>query len=140
MKRTGRILMRVLFVAYLAAIVFLCLWHFKDTTMLSGTIFGLPKDKVGHFLMFFPFCFLLFAAYDKKTETVGAALIWAFLAALTGAVFAALTEAAQGFLTTTRTADPKDFLTDCLAIVISCVIIFFIDVAKQCCKNRNHEI
>lgn len=132
-------LLKILFIFYLMGIVALCLWHFKDMSGLNGTILGIPKDKITHFVMFFPFSFLLFWAYDDRTETPAKSLLWLSLTVIIGLLFAAGTEIAQELLTQYRSADPKDFLADGLSIGISALIVFCIDIGKQRHKARKEK-
>ena len=97
---------------------------------MPRTLFGLPIDKVVHFLMFFPFPILAFLAYDHLTQTPWQALAALISICAIGGIFAGLTEIIQGQLSY-RTKDINDFGADCLAIGLSGLLVFIIDVLKM---------
>ena len=129
-NRTRSIIFSIATVLYIAAVGYLCFANFNKLPEMPRTLFGIPMDKVVHFCMFFPFPVLAFLAYDHLTEKP-----WHALAALVsicsfGCIFAGVTEIIQGSLPY-RTQDIKDFGADCLAIGISSLMVFIIDVSKM---------
>jgi len=125
-----RLFFRILFVLYIIALAYLCFGHFDSVPRVKPYFLGYPIDKVVHFLMFFPFPLLLFAAFDRITTKPWHSLVFAVLVFLLGCLLAAGTEIGQG-MTTYRSADPWDFRADALALAISSVIVLVIDLAKQ---------
>ena len=109
------ILARILFFLYLAAIAFLCFMHVDKLPDVDKFLFGIPADKLAHFLMFLPFPILAYLAYDHLTNR-----FWS-------AVLAYGTEYVQGKLPY-RSMDINDFKADALALAISSVFVFIIDV------------
>lgn len=51
---------------YLAAVAFLCFAKPDELPQVPMTWFGLPADKVGHFIMFLPFPFLSYMVFGNK--------------------------------------------------------------------------
>lgn len=121
------ILARILFLLYLVAIAFLCFMHVDKLPDVQKFIFGFPTDKVAHFLMFLPFPILAYLAYDHLTNKVWSAILFALATFVIGCLLAYGTEYVQGRLPY-RSMDIKDFKADALALAISSVFVFIIDV------------
>ena len=126
---TKTILARILFVVYLAAIAFLCFMHADKIPDMQKTLFGIPTDKVAHFLMFLPFPILTFLAYDHVTNKVWSAVLFAVLTFAVGAAIAWGTEYIQGMLPY-RSRDVADFRADLLALGISTLGVFITDLVN----------
>lgn len=138
MTKTQRIWARVLLGLYILAILVLCFANFSSVPNVQETILGIPMDKLVHFLMFFPFPFLAYFAFDKHTETVRATLIFTGITLVIGCIFATATELGQARLTTWRSGDPKDLVSDFAALVLASVVVVFLDIRKQrrvCSEN-----
>lgn len=121
------ILARILFFVYLAAIAFLCFMHVDKLPDMQKFIFGIPADKVAHFLMFLPFPILAYMAYDHLTNKVSHAALFSIATLLMGALIAYGTEYIQGKLPY-RSMDITDFKADLLALAISSVFVFIVDI------------
>lgn len=137
------ILALLLFLAYLAAIAYCCFWQFNELPNIGqDSIFGIPMDKIVHFLMFFPFPFLCFLAFVRRTYKAHHTVIAVGIVFLTGCVIAAGTEIGQSF-TEYRSGDVLDFAADALALAISSVIVMLIDLHiikthyKQTCSKNS---
>lgn len=126
---TKTILARILFVVYLAAIAFLCFMHADKIPDMQKTLFGIPTDKVAHFLMFLPFPILTFLACDHVTNKVWSAVLFAVLTFAVGAAIAWGTEYIQGMLPY-RSRDVADFRADLLALGISTLGVFITDLVN----------
>ena len=126
---TKTILARILFVLYLAAIAFLCFMHADKLPDMQKTFLGIPADRVAHFLMFLPFPILAFLAYDHVTGNIWKALLFAALTFAVGAGIAWGTEYIQGLLPY-RSRDLADLKADLLALAVSTVGVFIIDVVN----------
>lgn len=117
-----------LLVAYLGAVAYCCFGHFSDLPEINtDSLFGIPADKVVHFLMFFPFpilCHLAFAGWTTKTSHTVLSVSVIFL---TGAVIAAATEIGQSF-TDYRSGDIIDFTADTISLAVSSMIVLLIDL------------
>lgn len=131
---TKTILARILFVVYLAAIAFLCFMHADKIPDMQKTLFGIPTDKVAHFLMFLPFPILTFLSYDHVTNKVWSAVLFAVLTFAVGAAIAWGTEYIQGMLPY-RTRDAADFRADLLALGISTLGVFITDLVNLPKRN-----
>ena len=131
---TKTILARILFLLYLIAIAFLCFMKPDNLPEMEKSIFGIPTDKVAHFLMFAPFPVLAYLAYDHVTNKFWSALLFAALTLLVGAGVALLTEYIQGLLPY-RSKDMTDFRADMLSLGLSTLVVFIIDVCNL--KKRN---
>lgn len=129
MTSTKTILARILFILYLAAIAFLCFMHADKLPDMQKTLLGIPSDKVAHFLMFLPFPILAFLAYDHATNKFWSAVLFAVLTMAVGAVIAWGTEYIQGMLPY-RTRDMADLRADLLALGISTLGVFIIDISN----------
>lgn len=134
MTSTKTILSRILFLLYLAAIAFLCFMKVDKMPDIQRVIFGIPADKLAHFLMFLPFPILAFLAYDHVTDKPWRCVVFAVMNFLCGAAIALLTEYVQGLLPY-RSRDLNDLKADLLAIGISTLLVFIIDIFHA--GNRN---
>lgn len=126
-----KLITRILFFLYLAAVLFLCFGRFENTPDVPWSFLGIPSDKLVHFCMFFPFPILAFLAFDKYTETPRATFLYSGLTWALGMLLALGTEWGQAHLTTWRSGDPMDLLADGLSITISTLIVIIWDLSKQ---------
>ena len=126
-----RLIARILFFLYLAAVLVLCFGQFKDAPSIPWTLLGIPSDKLVHFCMFFPFPILAFLAFDKYTETPRSTFLFSSITFLVGVALAFGTEWGQAHLTTYRSGDPLDWVADVSALFISTLIVIIWDLLKQ---------
>lgn len=119
----GRTLIRIVFLLYIAAVFYLCFGNFSSLSGAPRHIWGLDSDKVVHFLMFFPFPILTWLALGRRPSGPWPALGLTLLLFLIGCALAACTEIVQQFLPW-RSADPRDFSADALALALSALIVF----------------
>ncbi len=131
MTRHQRIVARILFGVYLVAVAWLCFGKFDSTHDMPTDLWGIPADKIVHFLMFLPFPVLAYFAFDRFTEKFWPSVLWTSVAFLAGCAFAAGTEYVQARLLPYRTGDPADFKADLLALAVSSVIVLILDLSKQ---------
>ena len=131
---TKTILARILFFLYLAAIAFLCFMRVDRIPDIQQSLLGIPTDKIAHFLMFLPFPILAYLAYDHLTNKVWSAILFAMATFVIGSLLAYGTEFVQGRLPY-RSMDMNDFKADAIALAISSVFVFIIDVTHL--KKRN---
>ena len=132
MKR--RLVFKILLVLYLIAVAWLCFGHFSSIPHVKMFYWGIPTDKIVHFLMFFPFPLLAFGAFDKYTTKPWHSFLFVAVLFALGCMLAGATEIGQTY-TKYRSGDLKDFKADGLALGISCLIVLVIDLAKQCKKR-----
>ena len=128
MKTFWRICKIILFLAYVAAVAWLCFGTFKPDPSIPRSIFGFPTDKVVHFLMFLPFPILGTIAFDFRSwwRTLSVMTILANLAAFTF-------EQLQSRITTIRITDPKDLNANFLGISLGLLIAILIGLI---CKKK----
>lgn len=113
---TKRIVSITIFCLYIAAVAYLCFAKPEDVPQLPEYWFGLPADKVGHFLMFMPFPILGYLAFEGNGMSVWrkAALIITLMIIGTG--ISAGTEQVQAMLQY-RSAEMNDLKADGLGIL-----------------------
>ncbi|MBR6884057.1 MAG: hypothetical protein IKN06_13960 [Bacteroidales bacterium] len=121
---------RVLFVLYLVAVAWLCFGKFSSVPDVPRSFWGIPTDKVVHFLMFFPYPILAFFAFDPLTKTVRSTLLWTAATFLTGCAVAGVTEIIQAKYLPYRMGDLADFKADLLALAIASAFVCIIDILK----------
>ena len=131
MTRRQLITARILFVAYLVAVAWLCFGRFDSTQDVPMDLWGIPTDKIVHFLMFLPFPVLAFFAFDRFTEKFWPSVLWTSVSFLAGCAFAAGTEYVQARLLPYRTGDPADFMADFIALAVGSVAVLILDLSKQ---------
>ncbi|MCR5352646.1 MAG: VanZ family protein [Bacteroidales bacterium] len=129
-NRTRSIVFSIAMVIYIGAVAYLCFANFQKMHDVPRFFLGIPIDKVVHFAMFFPFPALAYLAYDRATDTPLKAFGALISICAIGCVFAGVTEIIQGSLPY-RSQDIKDFGADCLAIGISSILTFLIDLSKM---------
>ena len=126
-----KLILRVLFFVYLAAVLYLCFGKFENTPNVPWSILGIPSDKLVHFCMFFPFPILAFLAFDKYTETPKTTFLFSGITWVLGLLLALGTEWGQAHLTTWRSGDPLDLTADVLSITLSTILVIIWDLSKQ---------
>ena len=131
MTHAQKVVFRVLFFVYVAAVLVLCFAHFEQTPAVEWTLLGIPSDKVVHFCMFFPFPLLAFLAFDRYTESTRSTLLFSGATLLVGLLLAWGTEWGQAHLTDYRSGDPLDLLADGTALVMSTLLVIYLDLRKQ---------
>ena len=117
------IVFRILLVLYIGVIAFLC--------------FGIPADKIAHFMMFFPLPVIAFFAFGKKNEKKTGPVV-ASIVSITAfsCILAGITEIIQGSLPY-RSEDINDFKADCLAIIIAGLAILVYCIIMK--KKKRHR-
>lgn len=114
MTRT-RIISITVFFIYIAALCYLCFAKPDDMPSVEINFFGLPLDKVAHFLMFLPFPFLAFVSFESRDSGIGRRILLLFGTVCAETALAALTEFIQGYLAY-RSEDSYDLLSDCIGL------------------------
>ncbi|MBQ3766891.1 MAG: hypothetical protein II874_09165 [Bacteroidales bacterium] len=131
MTEKQRTCARVLFVLYLVAVAWLCFGKFSSVPDVPRSFWGIPTDKVVHFLMFFPYPLLAFLAFGPQTKDVRPFLLWTAVTFLTGCAVAGITEVVQAKYLPYRMGDLADFRADLLALAIASAIVCIIGILKQ---------
>ena len=131
MTHNQKILFRILFLLYLAGVLYLCFGRFENTPSVEWSLLGIPTDKLVHFCMFFPFPILAFLAFDRYTDTTRQTLIFVGITLVVGILLAMGTEWGQAHFTDYRSADPWDLVADTSALVLSSLLVGIWDIRKQ---------
>lgn len=126
-----------MFCIYIAAVMYLCLMKPEDMPQTEMYIFGIPADKVAHFLMFLPFPILAYKMLWK-----GERKLWADISILAGSMavgigMAFLTEHLQA-LTQYRTSDINDVYADMKGLGVGGLIITA-NILIKTIRTRNNK-
>ena len=117
MKRRNTIFL-ILFLAYLGAVLWCCFGHFSSLPQVNEDFLGIPTDKLVHCVMFLPFVFLSFLAFDSPGRSQPGTFLLLMAVIAAGLVMAVATEIGQSF-TSYRSGDPADFLADSAGLALS---------------------
>ena len=117
--KNGRLIARIVFLLYLAAVLYLCFGNFSDMSSVAKHFLGIESDKVVHFLM----------AFGWRTRNPWHSVLLAVAILALGSIIAAGTELVQDLIPY-RASDIVDFLADFLALCISAVVTLIIDLNK----------
>lgn len=120
---------RMVFLLYFAAVLYLCFGEFSSLASVPGSFLGIKSDKIVHFLMFLPFPILFYMAFGWRTSRPWHSFLLALGILSLGTLIAAGTEFVQDLIPY-RASDAMDLLADFLALCLSSVITFFIDLNK----------
>ena len=126
MKPAARIFRIFLFVAYVCAVAWLCFGEFKPDPDMPRRLWGIPMDKVVHFLMFLPFPVLGTLACENRSW-------WRPLSLMTvlANLIAFSFEHLQSRLTTHRVTDPSDLNANLLGITLGLLIAILIGLLSK---------
>lgn len=116
-----KIFPKVLLVLYFIAVGILCFCRFDGGLDLPSTLWGIPQDKVAHFLMFLPYPILAALALHTSKGDPKRLVLFLLCIVIAGAVIAGATELLQG-TTGYRESDIADFRADCLGIFTGSVL------------------
>ena len=130
MTRRQLLWARILFGLYLVAVAVLCFGKFDSAQDVPRDLWGIPTDKIVHFLMFLPFPALAYLAFDRYQGNRSSSFLWTGVTFLIGCACAAATEWIQSRLPW-RSADPVDFQADILALAACSVFILVIILLKH---------
>ncbi|MGN0189164.1 MAG: VanZ family protein [Candidatus Cryptobacteroides sp.] len=119
--RNKKIVPRVLLVLYFIAVGILCFCRFDGSIDLPATFWGIPQDKVAHFLMFLPYPILTALALHTSKGNPKGLILFLLWIVIAGAVIAGATELIQG-TTGYRESDITDFRADCIGIFTGSVL------------------
>lgn len=122
-----RIISITVFCIYIAAVAFLCFAKPEELPEMPQLWFGIPADKVGHFLMFMPFPVLAFLTFETEGMAVGRQLLLLAVLMAVGAGLAIGTEHIQAQLAY-RAAETEDFYADAAGLICGglCTLAFVI--------------
>lgn len=109
------------FCVYFAAVLYLCFLKPDSLPEIRPDLWGIPLDKLAHFLMFFPYPLLSFLAFRPQQGGTWRSIAVLAVLYLTGIGFAFGTEQLQG-LSEYRSNDPYDFLADIIGMTASAIL------------------
>jgi len=128
--RFKELITKAAFILYIAAVAWCCFGRPEQLPEMDNSIFGIPTDKVAHFLMFLPFPILSFMAFDRFTRTPLQTIAFVFASFVVGLLLAGATEYLQS-LTDYRSGDLLDLAADALGLFTGSCITTLIDIRKQ---------
>ena len=97
----------LLFALYLATVAYLCFLKPGSIPVLRQFIFGIPTDKIIHFMMFLPYPFLAYTSFRPDRKGICAHLIVLAAILIVGAAMSMGVERLQ--IAAGRNYDIKDF-------------------------------
>ena len=119
----------LLFAFYLAAVAYLCFLKPGSIPVLQQFIFGIPTDKVIHFIMFLPYPVLAYISFrpDRKGVLTHMLTFIAIIAA--GAAMAMGVERLQ--IAAGRNYDIKDFYANIAGMAAGAVTTLILILARH---------
>ena len=130
MTRKQLILSRIVFAVYILTVLVLCFGEFDSVQDVPKYLWGIPTDKIAHFLMFLPLTVLTYLAFDGYAKRRWTSILWVIVAFVFGCIFAAGTELVQSGLSY-RSGDPADFQADILALLVSSLLVILVILYKH---------
>ena len=131
MKLRNRYAWMGILCVYFAAVMFLCLMRPGTIPEMSSELWGIPMDKIAHFLMFFPYpviAYITFKPDDRKNWPHLLVLLAVFAI---GIGLAMGTEKLQG-LSEYRSYEVTDFYADVFGMECSAfLVILYIFFRKK---------
>ncbi len=118
---------------YLAAVAYLCFMKPDDLPEVRPDIFGIPLDKIVHFLMFFPFPIVAYEAFKPKGGRKLIHIAVLMILYSVGLGLAIGTEHIQGMLGY-RSEDINDFYADLTGMSCAAIMTAVYILAKK--NNR----
>ena len=114
----------ILFCIYIVAVILLCIIRTDNIPELPKFLFGIPLDKVTHFIMFLPFPILGYTAFYPAVPSIWREFAILGLLCILGLGFAVSTEQLQA-LTDYRSCELTDLVADFTGIFtgVSTIII-----------------
>ena len=127
--KVNKTIARIVFLLYLAVLMYLCFGKFQGIQQAPHGFFGIEGDKVVHFLMFLPFPILSYFAFPFPPHRAWHSVLLVLCILAVGSAFAAGTELIQDFIPY-READTADFTADFLALCLSSAAVLALDLNK----------
>lgn len=118
-------LSRIVLVLYIISVILLCFLNLSPGTDMSAEWFGIPKDKIAHFLMFFPYPALVTLVFARSGWKAPRFTGFLLLVLVSGIVAGGAIELLQG-LSGYRSCDIRDFRADCLGLFSGAVLTILV--------------
>ena len=69
MRDRRHFILKAIFILYIIGLCFCCFWNFRGSIDLGTEWWGIPKDKIVHFFLFFPFPIVFYLAFSARYIT-----------------------------------------------------------------------
>ena len=115
-------ILKAIFILYIIGLCFCCFWNFRGSIDLGTEWWGIPKDKIVHFFLFFPFPIVFYLAFPKLRNSPRRYLKFSILALAAGLLLGTATEVIQGW-SGYRSCDPADLLADFCGMVTAILLL-----------------
>lgn len=131
MRRNTEVVSRIVFLIYIALVCAVCFVKLDGSFNIPQyTFFGIPQDKIIHFLMFLPFPPLACFSFYRPAGRSWSLVLFMTIVVLTGVAIAGATEIIQG-LTGYRSQDIADFRADCAGIFTGSLATLIYSTVKK---------
>ena len=110
-----------LFCVYIIAVILLCVIHTSSIPELPKSIFGIPLDKIAHFIMFLPFIILSYSSFAPEGKGLARKIAVLSTLLLLGSIFAFSTEKLQA-MTAYRSYEVLDLAADATGLVCGTLV------------------
>lgn len=121
MKLKNRHIWAAMFCLYIFLVAYLCFMRPDDLPQIRPDLWGIPIDKVVHFIMFTPYPILAYAAFRPAEAKKGRHLLILLIILATGAGVAIGTEKLQG-ISEFRSYEITDFYADMAGMAFSTLL------------------
>ncbi len=130
MTKSRKYIWAILLFIYLGAVAYLCFMKPDDLPEVRPDIFGIPIDKIVHFLMFFPFPIVAYEAFKPKYHKLHIHITVLIILYAVGVGLAIGTEHIQGMLGY-RSEDINDFYYDMAGMGCATLIMIIHILVKK---------
>lgn len=130
MKNKTIIIARILLLVYAAMVCMLCFMRLGNGIDMSSEWLGIPKDKIAHFFLFFPFPILMYAAFHMHRGKPVRLILFLLLTLVIGAAAGAGIELIQ-MTTDYRSCDILDFRADCIGLLCGSILVMIYGAASR---------
>ncbi len=136
MKPNRRYIWSALLCIYIAVLAYICFVDADKLPLTLTMIWGIPVDKVAHFLMFLPYTLIAYGAFRPEEGGRRRQLLMIAAIFVSGIALSGGTEYLQGF-TDGRFSEVEDFYADALGLSISTLLTLLCNVIQN--KLHRHE-
>lgn len=119
----------LLFAFYLAAVAYLCFLKPGSIPVLQQFIFGIPTDKVIHFIMFLPYPVLAYISFRPDRKGILTHMLTFIAIIAVGAAMAMGVERLQ--IAAGRNYDIKDFYANIVGMAAGAVTTIILILARH---------
>ncbi|MGM9736359.1 MAG: VanZ family protein [Candidatus Cryptobacteroides sp.] len=130
MSNTVKYVSSGILLLYIVSLIALCIIQTESLPQVEAEWFGIPTDKIVHFVMFLPFPVLTWLAFFKEERIKWKKVGLCAIILICGMVLAAGTEVAQTF-TEYRDGDILDFAADCLGMAAGLALVILVSYLSR---------